>query len=49
MTADWEASEDSANAAAPAPRQSKGLHFIVVLLYDPIDQVLRSPHPQSLS
>jgi hypothetical protein len=48
MTADWEANEDSANAAAPALRQIKGLNFIVVLLFDPFDQVFSSPHPQSL-
>jgi hypothetical protein len=32
--ADWEASELSANAAAAAPRQIKGMDFIVVLRFD---------------
>lgn len=39
MTADWEASELSANAAAAALRQIKGLDFIVVLHFGWIDQV----------
>jgi hypothetical protein len=46
ITADWEESEHSANAAAPAPRQIKDLDFIVVLPFDGIDRGFSSPHPQ---
>lgn len=34
ITVDCEASEHSANAAEPAPRQIKDLDFIVVLPFD---------------
>lgn len=47
IAADWAASELSANAAAAALRQIKGLNFIVTLPFDWIDQVLGSSHPQS--
>jgi hypothetical protein len=44
--ADWEANELSANAAAAAPRQIKGLDFIVDLPFGWSVQVFSSPHPQ---
>jgi hypothetical protein len=46
VAAGWEESEHSANAAAPALRQIKGLDFIVVLPSDWLDRIFRFPHPQ---
>ena len=48
VAADWAESEHSANAAAPALRQIKGLHFIVVLPSDWLDRIFGFPHPQFL-